>query len=119
MTVIDELRSAAHLVPSAEALALMTDQHVGCMLAMLAGEISEECWYAGWMTGTEHHLWEVSQCAGPSVTAGHGTIDRPQIDALARLRARLAGGWVGYHRDLGLVLLTAEEWADGAWTSGF
>lgn len=33
-------------------------------LAMLMSDISEECWFAGWMAGNEYALWDAIQEGG-------------------------------------------------------
>jgi len=54
-------------------------------------DISEACWAAGWMQGTEYALWRAVTTGEPQ-TWGAGIIEQEDIDALREL-AELAGGW--------------------------
>ena len=54
-------------------------------------DISEACWCAGWMQGTEYALWRAVTSGEPQ-TWGAGIIEQEDIDALQEL-AEWAGGW--------------------------
>lgn len=63
--------------------------------------VSEACWCAGWMSGTEYTLWR-AVASGEPQTWGAGIIEQADIEALREL-AELAGGWwrrgAGYERE--------------------
>ena len=53
--------------------------------------ISEECWCAGWLHGTEEFLWNAVTSNRRSW--GRGKVTREDVEDLRAL-ARSAGGWV-------------------------
>ena len=67
------------------------------LLAEKMSDISERCWYAGWLFGTEYILWQ-AVLEGPQ-RWGHSTITDEDIATLKAL-AKEAGGWIMFN-DLG------------------
>ena len=59
-------------------------------------EISEECYYAGWLNGTEYFVPELCRRArdlGKSQTWGHGEVGPQKAEELFKI-AELLGHWV-------------------------
>ena len=65
-------------------------------LAEAMSEISERCWYAGWLKDTEFVLWSALQ-HGPKPW-GHGEITEADIRTLKAL-SEAVGGWVRWSDD--------------------
>ena len=63
-------------------------------LMALMSDISERCWYAEWLQGTEFVLWSALQ-TGPIEHWGHGSVTLEDIDQLRRL-SYAAGGWIAW-----------------------
>jgi len=61
-------------------------------LPRLMSEISEECWAAGWMSGTEWRLWKAIADENDDGKWGMGRITLEQTGRLAHL-SQLVGGW--------------------------
>ena len=61
------------------------------LLGEMMSEISERCWYAGWMLSAEYVLWQ-AVVEGPA-SWGHGTISEADIATLKALWEE-AGGWI-------------------------
>jgi hypothetical protein len=76
-------------------------------LAIRMSEISEECWCAGWLIGTEDRLWETVN--GGRRDWGHGDISEQTVADLREL-SDLAGGWIRYDDGLGEVFVPMAEW---------
>lgn len=75
------------------------------LLALMTG-ISEQCFYAGWMSDLEYDLWQIA----PETSYGHGTITARQAQLL-RLLAEEADGWWTYSDDHGdPVFLDLASW---------
>jgi hypothetical protein len=80
------------------------------LLALMTG-ISEEHYFAGWMTGLEFDLWRARE-TGP-LEYGRGAITRRQCDLL-RLLSEEAGGWWVFDMDRGPIFLHMAEWLERA-----
>jgi len=95
-------------------------EEVAVRLATLLSAVSEQNYCAGWLIGLEREGWKWGETPpGSVVRYGAGTIEEPTLDAIRRARVRLGGAWVGYHRGIGVVLLSAEEWDGGKWPEGW
>ena len=98
----------------------LPDDEAAVRLATLLSAVSERNYCAGWLTGLEREGWAWGESApGTSVTYGFGCVEEPILEAVRRARVRLGGAWVGFHRGLGVVFLTAEEWDGGRWPEGW
>lgn len=76
----------------------------------LMSDISERCWYAGWLEGTEFVLW--GAVTGGARTWGHGTITEEDIARLEAL-SEIAGGWIAWNDDRDEEeCVPMEEWLD-------
>lgn len=74
------------------------------LLALMTG-ISEDCWCAGWMSGLEFALWDVS----PGKKYGQGEITERQALLLKLLSEESNGWW--YWTDDGPRFISRSEWA--------
>jgi len=74
-------------------------------LAQLMSDISERCYYAGWLGGTEDVLWSTLN-TGPRKW-GTGSIRQKDIDQLKSLSEQ-AQGWVTYTDEGGRFVPIAE-----------
>lgn len=86
----------------AEVAHLTEDQQT---LYRAMSDISEDCWYAGWLHGNEFHIWNALQ----SGELGYGLteINRNDLDTVKALSEKV-GGWIVWRDDEhGLPL---EEW---------
>ena len=70
-------------------------------------DISERCYYAGWMAGTEFVLWK-TVVEGPQVW-GHGTITEEDIATLHHL-AQTTGGWIAWDENTEETFLPMPQW---------
>jgi hypothetical protein len=76
-------------------------------LPALMSEISEDCWCAGWLHGTEYALWKmVEHGAGKW---GQGEVTQAQVDRLKRL-SELADGWFAWRDGDGPEFVPMERW---------
>lgn len=71
-------------------------------------DISEACWCAGWMSGTEYALW-LAVTTGEPCAWGVGIIEQPDIEALREL-AGLAGGWWRSGAEYEPEFVELDEW---------
>ncbi|MBP0578636.1 hypothetical protein J8I29_04900 [Labrys sp. LIt4] len=78
------------------------------LLALMTG-ISEQCYYAGWMSDLEYDLWQVA----PDTSYGHGTITERQAQLL-RLLAEEADGWWTYSDGDDPAFLDLASWREKA-----
>lgn len=78
-------------------------------LEALMGEISEDCWCAGWMSGLELALWEAVVKGG--MDYGQGEITAEQAQRLKRL-SELAGGWCAWNDDTGAMFTPMDKWLE-------
>jgi hypothetical protein len=65
-------------------------------LYQLMSDISEECYYAGWMSGNEYTLWEMVSDPKASRRYGQSEVSEEQIAEL-RAISNEVGGWVRWH----------------------
>lgn len=70
-------------------------------------QISQDCWAAGWMQGTEYALWAAMQCVEP-VAWGAGVVTQRDIEALCALSAWANGWWMRVGHEPVFISLT--EW---------
>ncbi len=79
-------------------------------LAFFMSELSEKCWYAGWMQGTETDLWHhVSH--GPGEWGMGETVDASECAQLRELH-EACGGWVVWDDGVGERFVTTSEWCE-------
>ena len=78
------------------------------LLALMRG-ISEQCYYAGWMSDLEYDLWQIAREA----PYGHGTITARQAQLL-RLLTEEADGWCTYSDGDDPVFLDLASWREKA-----
>ena len=81
-------------------------------LAFLMSEISEDCYCAGWLIGTEHALWEIANGGGGGW--GIDTVTAEQAAQLLALSAEI-GGWIAWSHDRdpgsnGPIFVPMTEW---------
>jgi hypothetical protein len=93
-------------------VASSSDPEAAVSLAQLMSDISEDCYCASWLIGTEFTLWQFAQ-------GGHGDwgffeVTSEQATELRELSAK-AGGWVAWPSqalDDGLIFVPAEAWTE-------
>jgi hypothetical protein len=83
-------------------------------LADLMSEISEDCYCAGWLIGTEFVLWG-AVLNGP-IEWGCGDVTEEQVAALRRLSGEI-GGWIAWEvsddpMNTGPVFVPIVEWRE-------
>lgn len=71
-------------------------------LAQLMSDISEECWCAGWCTGTEYRLWQAMVDPEDHRHWGQDIISDEAIEHLRKLSTAVMG-WIVYGDD-------GEQW---------
>ena len=80
-------------------------------LAKLMSAISEECWSALWLMGTEFSLWRIAH--GGNQDWGMSRVSDDEVSQLLQLSAE-AGGWIVWDDDApgddGCVFVPLEEW---------
>lgn len=77
-------------------------------LAQLMSDISEECWCAGWMIGTEYRLWEAITDPEDHYHWGQDIINEAWRNELKRLSDKVCG-WIDYGPN-GEVFIPMAEW---------
>lgn len=83
------------------------DTSPAARLADRMSDLSEECYFAGWLIGTEYALWELAQAGGGRW--GIGVVMPEQAAELIDL-ANKAGGWVAWRDGVGCVFVPMAEW---------
>ena len=83
---------------------LTTDQKV---LAEFMSEISERCYYAGWMTNLEYVLWD-TLISGPR-KYGQDTINQSDIIKLKKYSDN-AASWIYFDDKVEEIGLSISEW---------
>ena len=78
-------------------------------LYALMSEISEDCYCAGWMMGTEYTLWEIISEFGAKRNWGQGEVQQWQIDDLHAISVEI-GGWIRWRDDHEEPGLHHDEW---------
>jgi len=78
-------------------------------LAQLMSDISEECWCAGWMSGTEYRLWKAITDPQDDRHWGQDRIDDEMVEHLRRL-SQSVQGWISYDAGVGEVFVPMPEW---------
>jgi hypothetical protein len=76
-------------------------------LAHLMSCISEECWCAGWLSGTEYDLWDAIKDTSNPYEWGLCDIPEEMRRELKPLSDR-CNGWIVCHEDLEFVQM--DEW---------
>ncbi len=76
-------------------------------LAELMGDISEDCYCAGWMMGLEHALW--AMVLGGPREYGMGEVTEEQVARLKQL-SDACGGWIVWSEGDGETFVPLEEW---------
>lgn len=84
-----------------ERLAKLAFEKLECMM----GEISEDGYCAGWMSGNSHALWGIV-CGDREKSYGQTTVTSEMIEEMRQL-ARECGGWVS---DVDCRWVSFEEW---------
>jgi hypothetical protein len=74
---------------------LTSQQH---LLADFMSDISERCYYAGWMRNLEYVLWDALLHGQRKY--GHGTISQEEIEALKDL-SKAANAWIIFDDEKG------------------
>ena len=69
--------------------------------------ISERCWHAEWLDGTEFVLWKA--VTGGPLRWGQGEVSAEDIALLRRL-SEAAGGWIVWDDERGETFLPMSEW---------
>ncbi len=82
---------AAEAALAAERIALREFAKTALFRTM--SDLSEACWCAGWMDGTEYFLWSAVEKNEPA-TWGMDDLRQRDIDELRRLRELADGWWV-------------------------
>jgi hypothetical protein len=83
----------------------MTDKQLE--LYELMSDISEDCYYAGWMMGLEYAIWGALQDGDRRY--GAGEMDAEQLEQ-CRALAKELDGWVIWYDDDSDPELPIEEW---------
>jgi hypothetical protein len=68
-------------------------------------EISQRCWSAEWLLGTEYHLWQ-AVVEGPYMW-GQNMISQEDVDTLKML-SEISGGWIARLGEE--IFVPAERW---------
>lgn len=78
-------------------------------LAELMSSLSEDCWAAGWMSGTEDAVWELVQ--GTRTEWGMGPSEPRMVDAIGAV-ADLANAWIVWDDDEpdGFKAVSLSDW---------
>lgn len=85
-------------------------------LADTMSEISEFCWFAGWLNGTEHRLWRFMIDPSDDEPWGNYPIPADCREQLQQL-SKAAGGWIcwndepsEHHTEHGAKFVPIESW---------
>ena len=65
-------------------------------LADLMSDISEHCYYAGWITGNEFVLWGMLVNPEKGFHFGVAEVDIPTVERLHAIHKEI-GGWIYWH----------------------
>lgn len=89
---------------------LTPDQHA---LYEAMSDISEDCWCAGWLIGTEFAIWGALQDG--DLKWGMGMIDEADLDRVRALSEKV-GGWIRWWElpwtDRGPHFVPMTEWLE-------
>ena len=77
------------------------------LLYDLMSDISEDCYFAGWYTGNEYHIWAALQDGNRSY--GMGEMDADQLEQCRELSKEL-DGWIVWYDDDMDPAAPVEEW---------
>lgn len=83
------------------------DNSPAAILAEFMSDLSEDCYCAGWLIGTEFVLWSLANSGGGPW--GIGTVTAEDAARLLALAAE-AGGWVMWKDGVGTMLVPMDEW---------
>jgi hypothetical protein len=75
----------------------------------LMSEISERCYCAGWLIGTETALWRVIRGGNPEW--GMGGISPDEVVAMKRL-SQACDGWIYFDNTNGQTFIPLGEWEE-------
>lgn len=79
-------------------------------LADAMSDISEYCWFASWLTGTEYRLWQFMTDPTDEASWGNYPIPPEHRDQLRALSAS-AGGWIVWRdSEQGPAVLSFADW---------
>lgn len=74
----------------------------------LMSAVSEDYWFAGWLSSLEYDLWRMVE--GGERSYGIGVVTEHEVSELRRLSAE-AGGWFKWSDDAGdAVFVPLNEW---------
>jgi hypothetical protein len=79
----------------------------------LMSELSERCYCAGWMRGTEFVLWEAIQNGCKGLDWGHGFIKEQELIKLKKLSEEVGGWWIFTNDEddyFGPAFIPLENW---------
>lgn len=88
-------------------------RYAALALRCLMRDLSEGCWCAGWMNGTEYALWEAA-VKGEGFEWGAGLVSDDDAKAL-QLLARASGVWWAWKwngEDSGEVMVPLSKWRE-------
>jgi len=88
----------------------MSEHPAAGILQQIMSDISERCWCAGWMMGTEHALWRAIQTPDEEpFDWGQDEVTPEERQQLRWLSEQCGGWWCNYDRFLPL-----DEWKEQA-----
>ena len=98
----------------ADSIGAALDREAALALRSLMSELSERCWCARWMEGTENFLWEAAsgvRCGEhPSpVEWGWGSVGGPDIARLHALHVA-SGGWWHFDDSGAKLFVVIADW---------
>jgi hypothetical protein len=76
-------------------------------LANLMSDISEECYYAGWMTGLEYNLWDA--IVNGEKKYGHGQITQDYIVQLIQI-SKNCNSWIYFDDETEETAVDFDKW---------
>lgn len=74
----------------------------------LMSDISEDCWFAGWLIGLEYSLWEMVQ--GGDRKFGIGAVQEIDIDEMRRLSEEIDGWLAWSESEMEVAFVPMVEW---------
>jgi len=76
----------------------------------LMSALSQKCWYASWLKGSEYPLWEFANDARAVHRWGAGVVSQSEAARLKEL-SKMAGGWIIWERGQDMPrLVPLKEW---------
>ena len=80
-------------------------------LAGFMSELSERCWYAGWMADTEYALWAIVNNAESDDWGPWDSVTKLDCFTLGQLSAK-CNGWIAWDDNKGEVFVSMAEWLE-------